>query len=66
LFFTVLVDCSSIVGYSSRVLMEELAEIERGEGLMEEREREVSGIMKERERKQGRSHKLVGPNNGNK
>jgi hypothetical protein len=30
------------------------------------REREESRIIDEREKKQGRRHKIVGPNNGNK
>jgi hypothetical protein len=30
------------------------------------REREESGIIDEREKKQGRRHKIVGPSNGNK
>ena len=40
-----------MVGYSSRVLMEEeLVEIERGEGLMEERENSLEHNGREREK----------------
>jgi hypothetical protein len=55
LFFRVVVDCSSMVGYSSRVLMEEeLVEIKRGEGLMEERENSLEHNGRERERESAR------------
>ncbi len=56
-----------MVGYSSRVLMEEeLAKIERGEGLMEERENSLEHNGREREKEQGRRQWKVGLSNGNK